>query len=332
MTLLAGDIGGTKTELALFSPQAGPRKPLARAEFPSGNYPSLEAIVRQFLDQTKSPAGQLDRACFAVAGPVIAGHAKITNLTWTVDLSNLQRELNLEDVILMNDLQAIALAVPILTKEELSSLNEGEPIQGGAIAVIAPGTGMGMAFLTWDGTRYQAHPSEGGHADFAPSSAVQTGLLQYLQQRFPHVSVERVCSGRGLPNIYDYLRDTGYEPESPEVAAVLASAQDRAPIIVEHALDTTNPCALCAATLELFIDIFGAAAGNLALNILSTGGFYLAGGIPPRILPVLQNGRFMQAFVYKGRLSDLLAHMPVRVILSRAALLGAANHGLELAL
>src|SRR5438067_2661695 len=195
MTLLAGDIGGTKTELALFSPQAGPRKPLAREEFPSGNYPSLEAILREFLDQTKSLAGQIDRACFAVAGPVIAGHARITNLTWTVELSNLQRELNLANVTLMNDLQAIALAVPILTTEELSSLNEGDAMQGGAIGVIAPGTGMGMAFLTWDGTRYQAHPSEGGHADFAPGSPVEIGLFEYLQKRFPHVSVERVCSG-----------------------------------------------------------------------------------------------------------------------------------------
>jgi glucokinase len=337
--LLAGDIGGTKTEVAIFSPDGGPRKPLARKVFPSGEYASLEAILHEFL--AGDAAGfTVDRVCIAAAGPVIAGRAKITNLPWSVDIQDLQRELKLppEQVTLINDLQAIALAVPVLTGEELSSLNEGEAIGRGAIAVIAPGTGMGMAFLTWNGTRYVAHASEGGHADFAPGSAQEIALFQYLQKRYQHVSVERVCSGRGLPNIYDYLRDSGYAPETPAVAAALASAEDRAPIIVEHALnsiyskspDDTNSCPLCTATLDIFVAVFGAAAGNLALNVLSTGGVYLAGGIPPRILPVLQNGRFMQAFLRKGRLSDLLSHLPVRVILSRAALLGAAEHGLGL--
>lgn len=326
--LLAGDIGGTKTELAIFSRDAGPRKPLARAEFPSGQYPSLVAILRAFLSGRDLP---VEHACLAVAGPVVAGKSKITNLSWIVDLRGLQQELALPTVTLINDLQAIALAVPILTHDEFTTLNEGEALPGGAIAVIAPGTGMGQAFLTWTGTRYQAHPSEGGHADFAPTNAVEIALLEYLKQRFPHVSVERVCSGRGLPNIYDYLRDSGYAPESGEVAGKLASAEDRAPIITEHALHATNPCALCLAAVDIFVTIFGAAAGNLALNVLSTGGVYLAGGIPPRILPVLRDGRFMEAFVQKGRLSELLGRMPVRVVLSRAALLGAANYGLDLA-
>jgi glucokinase len=326
--LLAGDIGGTKTELAIFSPAAGPRQPLVRAEFPSGHYPSLEAIVREFLAGVELP---IDRACFAVAGPVLAGQAKITNLTWTVEVRVLQQALDLQAVTLMNDLQAIALAVPILTPDEVATLNEGEPMAEGAIAVIAPGTGMGEAFLTWNGTRYQANASEGGHIDFAPGSTLEIGLLEYLQQRFGHVSVERVCSGRGLPNIYDYLRDSGYAQESPDVAARRAAAEDRTPIIMDHALHAAPPCDLCATTLDMFIAIFGAAAGNLALTVLSTGGVYLAGGIPPRILPVLQNGRFMQAFLRKGRLSDVIGRMPVRVILARAALLGAANYGLELA-
>ena len=330
MILLAGDIGGTKTELAIFSTEGGPRKPLAREEFPSGQYPSLEAILHEFLGRVDAP---IERACLAVAGPVVSGHAKITNLAWVVDLGSLQNALGLRDVTLMNDLQAIALSVPVLAEDELATLNEGEAVPGGAKAVIAPGTGMGAAFLTWDATRscYQAHPSEGGHADFAPGTEIEIGLLQYLQKRYSHVSVERVCSGRGLPNIYDYLRDSGYAPESEEVASELAEAKDRTPVIVAHALRPDNPCPLCVATLDIFIAIFGAAAGNLALHVLSTGGVYLAGGIPPKILPVLQNGRFMQAFLRKGRLSDLLSHMPVRVILSRAALLGAAYCGLELA-
>jgi glucokinase len=325
--ILAGDIGGTKTDLAIFTPEAGPRKPLVRKEFPSGQYPSLEAILREFVDGVDGP---IERACFAVAGPVIGGQANITNLTWVVDLESLKRELGLEDVVLMNDLQAIALAVPILQPDELATLNEGEAAPGGAIGVIAPGTGMGEAFLMWTGTRYQAYPSEGGHADFAPGDELEIGLLQYMLERFSHVSIERVCSGRGLPNIYDYLRDTGHAPEPPEVAAELATAQDRTAVIVEHALHPTNPCELCEATLDTFIAIFGAEAGNLALKILSTGGVYLAGGIPPRILSMLQNGRFVQAFLRKGRLSELLSHMPIRVVLSRAALLGIANYGLEL--
>jgi glucokinase len=326
--LLAGDIGGTKTDLALFTSGSGPRAPVRQAEFPSGQYPSLEAILREFLAGADQP---IDRAAFAVAGPVIAGQANVTNLDWLVDLENLQRALNLPAVTLMNDLQAIALAVPILTPEEVVTLNEGVAQPQGTIAVIAPGTGMGEAFLVWNGSRYQALASEGGHSDFAPGGVTEIGLLQYLLQRHAHVSVERVCSGRGLPNIYDYLRDRDPAQETPEVARQLAEAADRTPVIVKYALDPAHPCPLCDATLDIFIAILGAEAGNLALKMLSTGGVYLAGGIPPRILPLLQNGRFMQAFLRKGRLSDLLAGMPVRVICSRAALLGVARYGLEIA-
>lgn len=326
--LLAGDIGGTKTDLALFAPDSGPRAPVRHAEFPSGRYSSLEAIVLEFLAGEDRP---IDRAAFAVAGPVIAGQAKVTNLDWVVDLANLQRALHLDAVTLMNDLQAIALAVPILTADEIATLNEGTPQPEGSIAVIAPGTGMGEAFLIWNDTRYQAQASEGGHADFAPGNATEIGLLQYLQPRFGHVSIERVCSGRGLPNIYDYLRDRDPAQETPEVARQLAEAADRTPVIVKNALDSSRSCSLCVATLDIFIAILGAEAGNLALKVLSTGGVYLAGGIPPRILPLLQNGRFMQAFLRKGRLSDVLAGMPVHVICSRAALLGIARYGLEIA-
>jgi glucokinase len=329
--LLAADIGGTKTAVAVFSPEEGPRKPLATRIFPSGNYPSLEAILREFLEKDAKGLS-VTHACLAVAGPVIADKAKITNLTWTVDLQNLERALNLPHgrVLLINDLQAIALAVPVLTEEELVRLHEGEAAADGAIAVIAPGTGMGMAFLTWNGSRHEAHASEGGHADFAPGNHLEAGLLEFLLKRYPHVSVERVCSGKGLPNIYDYLCDIDYAPERPDVAAALAKTEDRAPVIVDNALHSTDPSPLCAATLQIFIDVFGAVAGNLALNILSTGGVYLAGGIPPKILPALQNGRFMEAFLRKGRLSDLLASLPVNVIMSRAAMLGVAVSGLEL--
>jgi glucokinase len=326
--LLAGDIGGTKTDLALFSAEAGPRVPLAQAEFPSASYPSLAAIVREFLAQVTLP---VESACFDIAGPVLAGRAKLTNLTWVVDAKALKDELHLESVWLLNDLEATARAVPVLEPGDLHTLNTGEPMAGGAVAVIAPGSGLGEAFLTRDGVRYFAHPSEGGHADFAPADGVQTGLLEYVRQRQSgdHVSVERVCSGLGLPTIYDYLRDTGYAPETPEVAARLAAAGDRTPVIVEAALHPDGLCSLCAATLEIFVEVLAAEAGNLALKVLATGGVYLGGGIPRRIMPVLENPRFLETFQRKGRLRDVLARVPIHVILRQVALIGAASYGLE---
>ena len=326
--LLAGDIGGTKTDLAVFSPEAGPRAPLVHAEFHSGSYPSLEAIAREFLARVQMP---IECACFDVAGPVLAGRAKVTNLPWVVDAAALQQALHLRSVQLLNDLEATARAVPLLQPDELHTLNTGEPMPGAAMAVIAPGTGLGEAFLTWDGARYHAHPSEGGHADFAPTDPTQIGLLTYLQQRFAHVSVERVCSGTGLPHIYDYLRDSGYAPETPEVAKRLAAAQDRTPVIVEAALHASVPCPLCVTTLDTFVAILGAEASNLALKVLATGGVYLGGGMPVRIMSALENGRFMEAFQRKGRFTELLARVPVHVIVKQVALLGAASYGLELA-
>src|SRR4051794_25250690 len=191
VTLLAGDIGGTKTRLALFTAAGGPRIPLAQAEVPSAPDPSLEAIIREFLTQASTP---VQYACFDVAGPVLEGKAKITNLPWTIEADHIYTELRCSGVWLLNDLEALARAVPLLAPDDLATLHAGTPAPGGAIAVIAPGTGLGEGFLTWDGTAYQAHPSEGGHADFAPINDLEIGLLQYLRVRYPHVSVERVCS------------------------------------------------------------------------------------------------------------------------------------------
>jgi len=326
--LLAGDIGGTKTNLAIFSPEAGLRAPLAEATFPSTDYPSLEALVREFLAQLDlKPEG----ASFGVSGPVVAGRVTITNLPWVIDETQLQAALNLSFVHLLNDLEAIAHAVPLLEPADLHTLNEGQPTPGGAVAIIAPGTGLGEAFLTWDGSRYRPHASEGGHTDFAPTNPSEVELLRYLQQRYEHVSYEWVCSGQGLPNIYAFLKDSGYAEEPAWLAGQLAAADDPTPVIVNMALDEEKPCELCAATLNTFVSVLGAEAGNLALKVLATGGVYLGGGIPPRILPALKHERFMEAFRHKGRLSGLLAHMPVHVILNpKVALLGAACHGLEL--
>jgi glucokinase len=323
--LLVGDVGATKTDLAVVSPDTGPRLALAQAELPSASYPSLGALVKDFLTRVKLP---LERASFDVAGPVIGGRASLTNLGWVVDERELARELGLASVHLMNDLEAIARAVPILQAADLRTLNAGEPLAGGAIAVIAPGTGLGEAFLTWDGSRHVAHPSEGGHADFAPTDTSGIGLLAYLLERDDHVSVERVCSGMGLPNIYRYLRDRGGLPESPALAARLEAASDPTPLIVTAALDPAAPCELCVATLDMFVSILAAEAGNLALKVLATGGVYLAGGMPLHILPALEKPPFMEAFRRKGRMGELLARMPVHVIVERAALLGAATYAL----
>lgn len=324
--LLAGDIGGTKTALGVFSPDAGPRVPLAEASFSSTHYESLETLVREFLVQVNLP---VDRASFGVAGPVVAGRARVTNLPWVIDEVRLREALHLSTVRLLNDLDAVAHAVPQLTAADLAILQEGEPASGGAIAVIAPGTGLGEAFLTWDGSRYRAHPSEGGHADFAPAGERELGLLRYLQTRFAHVSYERVCSGLGLPNIYAYLKTIGDREEPAWLAAQLAAAEDPTPVIVDAALGDP-PCDLCADALAMFVSILGAEAGNLALKVLATGGVYVGGGIPPRILPALTGGRFLETFRNKGRFADLLARMPVHVILTpKIGLLGAAVHGLE---
>jgi len=195
--------------------------------------------------------------------------------------------------------------------------------------VIAPGTGLGEAFLASNGERYRAHPSEGGHASFAPNDDLQIELLRYLQKRIGHVSCERVCSGLGLPNIYAFLKDSGYAEEPDWLAAKLASAADPTPVIVTTALDAERSCELCLATLRTFVSILGAEASNLALKVLATGGVYIGGGIPPRILPVLQEPYFMRAFLNKGRFTDIVERMPVHVILNpKAALLGAASYGL----
>jgi glucokinase len=326
--LLAGDIGGTKTNLAVYSPEVGLRAPLIEATFPSTDYGSLEALVGDFLSQT---GVKVERASFGVAGPVVAGQAKITNLPWVMDEVQLREALGLSSVRLLNDLSAIGHAIPWLEPADVHTLNEGQARAGGAIAIVAPGTGLGEAFLTWDGARYQSHASEGGHADWAPSDQLQLGLLRYLMERFGHVSVERVCSGRGIPNIYAYLKDSGHAEEPAWLAKELAQASDPTPIIAKAALNSDRSCALCVSTLDVFVQILGAEAGNLALGVMATGGVYLGGGIPPRILPLLEDGRFLDAFRQKGRFADMLSRIPIRVILNpKSALLGAACYGLGL--
>jgi glucokinase len=325
--LLAGDIGGTKTVLAVFSHDAGASAPLIEQTFPSGRYTSLAAVVHDFMAQHRYP---ISHASFGVAGPVVDGRAEVTNLPWEMSEHGLRNELKLDGVRLLNDLESIAYAVPHLHDADLHTINAGTAVQGGAIAVIAPGTGLGEAFLTCMNGHYLAHASEGGHASFAPNDELQIDLLRYLHRRLGHVSCERVCSGLGLPNIYAFLKDSGYAEEPDWLREKLAGASDPTPVIVSTALDETRTCELCMATLRTFVSILGAEASNLALKVLSTGGVYIGGGIPPRIVPVLQEPYFMQAFLNKGRFAEIVERMPVHVILNpKAALLGAASYGLE---
>lgn len=326
--LLAGDVGGTKTNLALYDMAASPRTPAVEASLPSAHYASLEDLVRDFLKQHAAP---VERAAFGVAGPVVDGQATITNLPWKMDEAELARGLGIARVALLNDLEALATAVPALEPADLLTLSAGTPEPHGALAVIAPGTGLGEAFVTFDGDRYRTHGSEGGHADFAPANATQLDLLRTLQARFGHVSYERVCAGIGIPNLYGYLKDVGAAPEPAWLAERLASATDHTPVIVAAAMETMPPDPLCDATLTLFVSILGAEAGNLALKVLAVGGVYVGGGLPPRMLPHFQKPGFLDAFRNKGRFADLLARVPVHVILnSQAGLLGAALRGSEL--
>jgi glucokinase len=327
--LLAGDIGGTKTHLAVFSPEKGPHEVVVERVYPSSQYQNLEAIVQAFTGEVNLP---IERAVFGVAGPVTGAQATITNLPWIIRASRLQEVLQIASVTLLNDLEAIAYSVPFLAPDELHTLNDGDPEPYGPIAVIAPGTGLGEAYLTAHNTHYHAHPSEGGHADFAPTDELEMSLLRYMLRLYDHVSYEKVCSGLGIRNLYFFLKNTGYAPEPPWLAKQLLEGSDATPLIVNAALKhEEQPCELAVAALRLFVSILGAEAGNLGLKLMSTGGIYLGGGIPRRILPWLEHKYFMQSFLNKGRFSTVLIRFPVHVILHRnAALMGVACYGLEL--
>ncbi|MBW2673430.1 MAG: glucokinase [Deltaproteobacteria bacterium] len=326
--LIAGDIGGTKTTIGIYSRGKGTRKPLVERTFPSKSYDSLEAIVDVFLKSEKST---VDTAAFGIAGPVSGSTVKTTNLPWVVSGETIARKLKVKRAYLINDLEALAYSVPLLYEEDLVTINRGEAATEGAIGVIAPGTGLGEAFLTFDRSRYRAHASEGGHADFAPTGEVEIKLLHYLNKKYEHVSYERVCSGMAIPDIYEFLRDGGYGEEPDWLAGELSGVEDVTPVIVQGALSEAKSCELCSATLDLFVSVLGAEAGNLALKVMATGGLYIGGGIPPRIISLLEKPSFLQAFKNKGRYSDLMGRIPVHVITNpKAALIGAAFYGLEI--
>lgn len=327
MLLLAGDVGGTKTSLAILSPEQGLRSPLAIRTVRSADYPDLESVAESFLADT---GYRVAAASIGVAGPVVDGVTTATNLPWQVSVEGFRQRLRLEQFDLLNDLEAIAYAIPELQPNELHTLNVGHPVEQGTIAILAPGTGLGEGYLTWTGSGYKALPSEGGHADFAPSGELQQRLLAYMAEHVGHVSWERVCSGLGMANLYAFVRDQDLAPEPEWLAAEIATAGDPTPVIVSHAMSGDTGCTLCTAAFELFLAILGAEAGNMYLRLLSQGGVYLAGGIPPRIVSALERPVFMNAFTSKGRLSHVVERAPLHIVLAQdVGLLGAGAYGLS---
>jgi glucokinase len=322
--VLAADIGGTNCRLALVDAAGGRLRPVVEQRFASRQHPSFASVLTRFL-AARQPA--LGAAGIGVAGPVVNGRCDATNLPWVVDSWSIAAQLGLSEVTLVNDLEAIAYGLGALDRDDFLSLNAGQPGAPGNQAIIAAGTGLGEAGLWWDGTRHRPFASEGGHADFAPRNALEMELLRYLLTKYTRVSYERLVSGPGLLNIYGFLRDTGRGDESPELAERLRR-EDPAAVISRAALE--EGCPLCAQALDLFVSLYGAEAGNLALKMLAVGGVFVAGGIAPKILPSLTRGAFVESFLAKGRLSPLLAGIPVQVVLSeRAGLLGAARAAID---
>jgi glucokinase len=317
---LAGDIGGTKTNLAIYAYQDDRLVAQKSASYPSREHSTLAEIVRLFLTDSDS---EVRHGCFGVAGPVKDGVVRVTNLPWVVNAAELQSDLKFQRVSLLNDLEANAYGIQTLQPKELVSLNpDGDPRQVGNRALIAAGTGLGEGGLIWDGVTHRPFASEGGHASFSPNNSTGDELLTFLRKELGHVSWERVLSGMGIKNLYRFFRQRSGQAEPAWLTEQLATGDFGA--TVSHAgMAGTEP--VCVETLNFFVDNYGSEAGNLALKMLALGGVYIGGGIAPKILPKMQSALFLDAFTHKGRLSPLLKSTPVYVILNdKTALQGAA--------
>ena len=313
--ILAGDIGGTNTRLALFE---GGKLVGEEKKFPSQKYPSLEKIIAEFLQGKR-----VEKACLGVAGPVRDGKSKITNLPWIIDTAIISKTLNIPTVHLLNDLEANAHGLKVLKKDELFVLHPGK-VQIGNQALIAAGTGLGEAGLFWDGKKHRPFACEGGHTDFAPRNELEIELLLYLKKKFGHVSYERVVSGPGLQNLFEFLIDTGKESLTSALKEEM-SQRDPSRVISEWGCQDKDRA--CVRAVEWFISLYGAEAGNMALKFFAIGGFYLGGGIAPHMAQKIKEGRFHASFVDKGRFRELLESIPIWIVMNdNAALLGAANY------
>ena len=340
MFLLAGDIGGTKTILRLVEVTEVTLtektfKTVKEAQYISGNFPDLVPMVREFMGEDKNLHPQI--ACFAIAGPVVNNSCNLTNLNWFLDTQRLKMELEIPKVSLINDFATNTFGILGLKDFDVHTLQPGEAREDAPIAVIGAGTGLGEAFLIPQGKKYQIFASEGGHADFAPRNDLEVELLKYLRGKLnvEHISVERVVSGQGIASIYQFLRDIKFAPESPEIAEKIVFWErenkkniDPAAIISQAAFKQSDR--LCEKTIAMFVEAYGAETGNLALKLLSYGGIYIAGGIAAKILPMMQDGRFLETFKDKGRVSSLIEEIPVHIVLNpQVGLVGSVLYGLQ---
>jgi glucokinase len=322
--ILAGDIGGTHTRIALFELTENRLEKIVDRVYPSRDFRSLDEILSLFMSNQNVP---VSAACFGIAGPVVNGHVSTSNLAWVIDALQLAKLLQVTTVWLINDLQAHASGIDDLSEADFVPLNSAAPGKGNA-ALIAAGTGLGEAGLYWDGIRRRPFACEGGHCDFAPRDDLEVELFCYLRKKFGRVSYERILSGHGLQNVYEFLRDSATEREPDWLKEELAGAPDPSAVISHVGMNAKAP--ICERALDIFVRVYGAEAGNLALKLLATGGVFLSGGIAARILPRLQRPEFFQAFVSKGRMQPLLEKVPIRVVNNdQVGVLGAARHASE---
>jgi glucokinase len=321
--IIAGDVGGTKCNIALFSEKNGKLDVVFRQRFASKDFAKFDLIIKEFTRQAEPHlnGGKIRAAGFGVAGPVINNRIHATNLPWIIDSATLSSELGVETIALMNDLGATGHSLEHLAPEDFVVLNAGKPVQGASRALLAAGTGLGQSILFWDGTRYRVVPSEGGHSDFAPRTDQQIELLKFMRKRYPQVSWELILSGRGFRTIHEFLSPSVKHPIFDDEDA------DPAPFITKTAL--AKECPICVQTLDLWTSIYGSEAGNLALKVLALGGVYVAGGIAVKILPKIRDGTFFEAFRDKWHFTEMLSDVPVSIVLNESApLIGAAYEAL----
>ncbi|OYQ61843.1 glucokinase [Pseudanabaena sp. SR411] len=337
--ILAGDIGGTKTLLRVAEKNADGFRVLYEQRFAGASYANFSDVLREFVETAKINLGEgleLTAACFGIAGPVHDRRSQLTNLGWFFDSDRLAEELKIDRVSLINDFVAVGYGLLGLQPHDLYTLQDGNVKERSPIGVIGAGTGLGEAYLGWNGDRYEVYPTEGGHTDFAPRNALEIELLQYLLKHHDRVSVERVASGTGIVAIYQFLRDRQFVPESDEIAEKVRLWEsgdlnvDAAAAIADAALTNcginseTNMDQLATQTMQMFVEAYAAEVGNLALKLIPNGGLYIAGGIAPKILPLLQDGTFLQVLKNKGRVSSVLEDIPIHIVLNpEVGLIGA---------
>ncbi len=323
--ILAGDIGATRTRMAAFQAEANKLALVVEKTYKSQEHSGIAEIISAFVKTEGIP---VHTACFGVAGPVRSGRSKISNLPWTIDSRELAAQLRLNSVGLINDLEAYAYGIDALESKDFVTLSEGlgDDAEGNRV-VIAARTGLGVAGLYWDGFRHHPFPCEGGHSDFAPKSDLEAELAHYLRSKHEHVSCERILSGPGLRNIYEFLRDTGKAEEPEWLKQQMSQAPDQPALISKLALE--KKAAICDQALDMFVGVYGSETGNCALNFLATGGVFVGGNIAAKIAPRMQEAIFMNSFLNKGRMRSLLADMPVKIVLNdNCGIIGAARYTL----